>query len=141
MLGRGPLAPDAAAEPLRPVAYQGTMRIMANPNSFHAFTDSGGVYGGAVLKLVTKGRAVTFDYEYLYAGVVVTGKFEGEHEADGSLDGTWIERAAAPINGAQNWNGTASFAATDTDRLYLRGTWAMAGSPTVERWLVDAAKK
>jgi hypothetical protein len=114
---------------------------MANPKSFHAFTDDGVVYGGAVTKFVAKGKNIAFDYEYLNTGIKVTGRFDGEHEGDGSLHGKWSEHAPAPIKGAQDWNGTASLKATDEDRFYLRGTWTMTGSSDAERWFVDAAKK
>jgi hypothetical protein len=124
-------------------AVEGGRDILSvpNPKSFQAFTDDGSVYGGAVTNFVTKRTKIAFDYEYVHTGVKVTGRFEGEHEGDSSVIGEWTENASAPINGAQDWSGTASFKATDEDRLYLRGTWIMTGSRNAERWFVDAAKK
>ena len=112
----------------------------AIPKSFHAFTDDGDVYSGTVTNLIVKAKRIEFDYSYLLDGVPVAGSFDGEHEGDGSLTGAWTEHASAPIKGIQDWQGTASFKATDEDRYYLHGTWTMTGSRNAERWFVDAAK-
>lgn len=109
---------------------------MAKPKSFHAFTDDAGVYCGTVTKFVVHAKKVEFDYDYVRAGANFTGRFEGEHEGDGSLTGEWADES-----GNQHWKGTATLKATDPDRHYhLHGTWAQTGSSNAGRWVVDAAK-